>query len=300
MPPKISVIIPAHNSAAFIAAAVNSVQIQDFQDFEILIVDDASTDSSPAVVDSLAGMRIRVFHHPANLGAQAARNTGIRNACGEWIAFLDADDQYLPASLSARLSCARQTGRKVIYSNCLVRFPGGSTTPIDSSIGEGPIYQAIISRPGPTFPSLLVHAGCFQKIGLLDESLPAYQEWDTCIRLAREYQFGFVPDPTFIYNRSGHPTISSNLKKKALAYLQVVEKHRPEIVQVCGLPILARHYLRAGVVLLDAGDLAAGRACLKSSLRIAPFDPRALGVYLLSFAGLGPYRALRKLKKGGL
>src|SRR5215472_18708530 len=107
----ISVVIPVYNRENVIEAAIRSVQSQTYRDYEILVVDDGSRDSTPSILKRLTqeDARIKYLQHPANLGAQAARNTGIRSSKGRWIAFLDSDDQWLPQSLKARLGLAVQS-----------------------------------------------------------------------------------------------------------------------------------------------------------------------------------------------
>lgn len=94
----ISVIIPLYNKETIVARSVGSVLAQDFQDFEVVVVDDGSTDQSAAIVGSIADPRLRLISQP-NGGPSKARNTGIREARGEWLLFLDADDELLPGAL---------------------------------------------------------------------------------------------------------------------------------------------------------------------------------------------------------
>ncbi len=122
----VSVIIPAYNRENHIERAIQSIQSQDISDIEIIIVDDGSTDKTSLNVKEMekGDSRIRLIRHEKSKGAQAARNTGIRNAKGEWIAFLDSDDEWLPGSLSKRLDVAREQKVDVVHSVCLsVKYP---------------------------------------------------------------------------------------------------------------------------------------------------------------------------------
>src|SRR5207237_7043535 len=102
--PKVSVIIPTHNRSGFLRLAVLSVLKQTFPDFELVIVDDASGDDTPAVVKRFEDPRIRYIRHERNLRIAAARNTGISNSTGEYVAFLDDDDEWLPSKLQKQVS----------------------------------------------------------------------------------------------------------------------------------------------------------------------------------------------------
>src|SRR5262249_39374275 len=158
------------------------------------------TDYTVPIVEEYArkDARIRLIQHGHRKGAQAARNTGIQAARGEWIAFLDSDDEWLQDSLATRLRVAYEGNFRVVHSECYVVEEGSDQScryglpPL-----EGSVYKSLLQKPGVVFPSLLVQKNCFERIGQLDENIVAYQEWDTCIRLAKYYGFGFVPEPTF-------------------------------------------------------------------------------------------------------
>src|SRR5258705_11877236 len=114
--PAVSVIIPAHNAAPWLSDAVGSVLKQSYRDFEVIVVDDGSTDDSGAVIAGF-GDKIRSVRQP-NRGLPAARNTGIRNALGDWIGFLDADDLWLFDKLERQMSLIHQTqGLRGVYCN---------------------------------------------------------------------------------------------------------------------------------------------------------------------------------------
>ena len=102
--PKVSVVIPTHNRAGFLQAAIQSVLNQTFQDFEIIVVDDASEDQTTEIVRSFSDPRIRYMRHESNKGQGASRNDGIRQASGEYIALLDDDDEWLPEKLAKQVA----------------------------------------------------------------------------------------------------------------------------------------------------------------------------------------------------
>jgi len=253
--PLVSVVIPTYNRAAYIARAVSSVQNQTFPDLEIIVVDDGSIDNTVEIVAELASVdpRVRYVTHATNKGAQAARNTGIQAALGEWIAFLDSDDEWLLNSLELRLTEAERCNVKVVHSECYIEY---SISDQRSLFGipplSGNIYRNLLLAPGPMFQSLLVQLSALKQIDYLDEAIVSYQEWDTSIRLAKEYEFGFVEEPTLVYYRRTSETISSNPTRSAKGYEQVVKKHKNEIVSRVGHKALAQHY--AIIAMLYAKD----------------------------------------------
>jgi glycosyltransferase involved in cell wall biosynthesis len=243
--PLVSVIIPTYNRAAYIARAIISVQNQTFRDLEIIVVDDGSVDNTSDIVAELATIdhRVRYIANAVNKGAQVARNTGVQAALGKWIAFQDSDDEWLPNSLGLRLLEAEHRNVKVVHSECYIEYLISNQR---SLFGihplSGNIYRAILFTPGPVFPALLIQMSALKQISFLDDAIVSHQEWDTCIRLAKEYEFGFVESPTFIYYRRPANTISSSPFLAARGYEQIVEKHKNEIKSKVGRKALARHF----------------------------------------------------------
>jgi glycosyltransferase involved in cell wall biosynthesis len=242
--PLISVIIPAYNREKTLEICVKSILNQTYTDLEVIIVDDASTDRTVEIAHQLvkSDHRVRCLRHSSNLKAQAARNTGIKSAKGNWIAFLDSDDQWLPDSLELRFNLANSANVKVVYSECYVIRPDSPQEHWGMVPLSGNIYRHILQQPGPMFQSLLVAREALERIGFLDESIMTYQEWETSIRLSKHYEFAFVETPTFIYDCRGSDTMSKNMLKDAEGYRQILKKHFLEIVKHLGLPGLARHY----------------------------------------------------------
>ena len=256
--------------------AINSVLSQSFEDYEIIVVDDASTDNTATGVKELqkGDKRIQYYCHAHNEGAQAARNTGIRLSRGKWIAFLDSDDQWLPHSLAMRLEVARQGGTHVVHSDCYVTYENGDTKQYGVPALAGWVYRDLLVRPGPMFPAFLVAKGALQRISYLDEQIVAYQEWDTAIRLARHHPFGFVQEPTFIYNCCGEDTISKNVMYDVAGYKQVVHKHVISILLRAGPAALAAHYRGIAIRLKRAGHSKAAWRYGSISFLLWPFPSR--------------------------
>ena len=242
--PTVSVIIPTYNRAHLIGRAIQSVLNQTYQDFEIIVVDDASKDNTEEVVKSFRDERIIYLRHENNRGAQTARNTGIKAAKGGWIAFLDSDDEWLPQRLEVELSLAHKTGVSVVYSECYIKRSNDSELKIFGIRHKsGDIYRDLLKYPGPMFQGLLVKRECLERIGYLDKAIISYQEWDTAIRLARYYKFGFVEKPLFIYHCHEDETISKDMKRDADGRAQIVKKNRKDILEVAGKKALQRHYI---------------------------------------------------------
>lgn len=269
----ISVVIPAYKRGHVIEKAIRSILGQTYQNFEILVVDDGSRDDTESIVASLSKeeSRIRYFCHDTNRGAQAARNTGAKAAQGEWIAFLDSDDSFTPNSLEVRMLVARSEGVKVVNSKCLVLRKDESMTAYGTPQLNGYIYRNLLTNYGPLFSGLLIAKEALEKVGYLDEQIISYQDWDTVIRLAKYYPFGFVAEPTFIYDCRSDDTISQNMVREAEGYRQVFNKHFFEIVKQSGPPIVAHHYRAIADRYQAAGDQNSARRYQILSLLWWPF-----------------------------
>ena len=111
------------------------------------------------------------------------------------------------------------------------------------------------------FQALIVRKSALERIGLLDEKIVAYQEWDTAIRLARHFRFGFVPEPTYVYNCRGADTISKQFRRGAIGYEQVIRKNLWPMLLYLGPTGLARHCENTALWYEKTGDLVATRRC---------------------------------------
>lgn len=266
--------MPAYNRAGTVAAALESVRAQTYPHWEAIVVDDGSTDRTVDVVAEMArkDSRIRLLRQDRNHGAQAARNTGIRAARGEWIGFLDSDDQYLPDSIERRLRIAEEANASVVHSECYVREQGTEPRLYNVSPVKGPSYGRLLEGEGPVFPALFVTRHALERIGYLDENILAFQEWDTSIRLAKHYEFAFEPEPTFVYDLRGSDSMSKDWLRGAAGYSQIVRKHLVAMLRYGGPGVISSHYQTAARWYTNGGDLAAARRCEQRAGRWAALD----------------------------
>jgi len=223
----VTVVVPSFNRASKIEGALRSIQRQTCPYWEAVVVDDGSVDDSADKVAQLAreDPRIRLIRHRYNRGAQAARNTGIDAARTKWIAFLDSDDEWLPESLELRLDAAERGGLGVVHTGAYIIRENGDKSLYEVPATQGWVHTELLKRHGPMFQGLLVAKEALVKIGGLDERIVALQEWDTSIRLAEHFRFGFLAAPTFIWDCRGSDTMTKDRRRDAMGYEQVVSKH---------------------------------------------------------------------------
>ena len=273
---SVSVVIPARNRARAIGRCLASVLNQTLQPMEIIVVDDGSTDDTVRVVKDIGSPLVRMVSLPVSTGAQAARNAGIRAAVGDWIAFQDSDDEWLPDKLAKQVMALEQSGNDpatVVHTDCWIEnvLSGDRTRSVMKTVeGDSPLLR-LLSGGGPMFPGIMTSKFALYEIGLLDENVPSYQEWETCIRLARFCRFVHIKEPLFVYNLHDGETISKNIARSVLGYRYVLDKHRQEILDHLGtkgfdahLRFCARKAMRAGNFALALETL---RNCRGSSYR---------------------------------
>ena len=194
---KISVIVPTFNREKTIKRCLDSVVNQTMPPFEIIVVDDGSVDGTIKILDEYPCRYLRIIRQN-HKGAQAARNLGIINAKGSYIAFLDSDDEWLPYMLEkAAEYISEEKEECVTYSNCYTFQKNKRRLWKLPEIGSD-AYSFLLMHQGPMFQSMLVRKELLLKIGMLDENVVAYQEWDTAIRLAENVRFIHVREPLFI------------------------------------------------------------------------------------------------------
>jgi hypothetical protein len=148
----------------------------------------------------------------------------------------------MPQSLELRLDAAHKNHLHVVHTNAYVIHEDGEKSLYSVPAMNGWIYAELLKGPGPMFQGLLVAKEAFTKIGGLDERIVAMQEWETAIRLAKHYPFGFLAAPTFTWDCRGTDTITKNRRRDALGYEQVVRKHFFSMLRHTGPDTLFRHY----------------------------------------------------------
>lgn len=200
----VSAIITGYNYANFLPDAIESVLGQTRIPDEIIVVDDGSTDHTAEVVARYVDRGVRYVYRE-NGGAGAARNTGIRESKGDWIAFLDGDDRWLPDKLAVQLAHAERnpTVGLVTGSERQVFASGGEPYDVRRKpVGAADFYPRILIENTIGNPSLtLVRRECFERVGLFDETMPLGQDWEMWIRIARAFPVGVVDAVLILFTR---------------------------------------------------------------------------------------------------
>jgi glycosyltransferase involved in cell wall biosynthesis len=294
MLPRVSVIIPTHNRADFLRGALTSVLNQTYQDFETIVVDDASTDDTATVVASFNDERIRFLQHKANKGGSASRNTGILASKCDYIAFLDDDDEWLPDKLRRQMEILVASPPEVggVYTGCLdVDKARGKVIRQRIPTKRGDLSRELLTENciGGT-SSMLLKKVCLQRVGLFDESLPRSQDYDLWIRISREFLFECIQEPLFIYHVHGRK-ISTDLRAvKGLDLLATKYASSP-----LSNKFYSNDYLDFGILYCLSGDMYEGRKALLKAIKLSPLQLR--GYFNLCLTLLGAQN-FAKVKAG--
>lgn len=184
--PSVSVILPTHNREKVLERSIQSVLRQTFHDFELIVVDDASTDGTRELVAGIQDARLRLLSLEKNGGVARARNTGIAAASADWVAFQDSDDEWLPEKLAQQMALARSASASVglILAGYQAASPAGplAVTPVETLAGRDPIPDLLDGWPIIT-PTWLVRRRLLQELGGFDETFGCLEDWDLVLRL---------------------------------------------------------------------------------------------------------------------
>ena len=244
----ISIIIPAYNAEKYLANTIQSVINQTYIDWELIIINDGSTDGTLELINNFKDKdsRIKVFSHE-NAGVAHSRNRGIAEAKGEFIAFLDADDLWTIDKLEIQLKALQNNPEAgVAYSwvdyideTGKFLYPGSHITVNGDAYPKLLINNFLENGSNP-----LVRQDALAKIGDFDVNLPPAEDWDLYLRLAREYQFVAIPKPQILYRLCTN-SCSANITKMETQALLVIEKaynQTPESLQYLKRETLAKLY----------------------------------------------------------
>jgi glycosyltransferase involved in cell wall biosynthesis len=291
--PTASVIIPSYNRAHIVGQAILSVLNQTYQDFEIIIVDDGSTDNTESVVNNFNDFRIRYIRHEVNRGASAARNSGIWAARSECIGFLDSDDEWLTEKLAKQIFKLQSSEDKValVYTGEIL-VENGVENPLKRkkrSISGNVFERLLQSDFIGTCSSVMVRASAIKKIGGFDEQLISREDWDLWLRISQNYKIACIPERLIIRHIGGHSRISTSLRRTIEGTKAIINKHRKDMG---GNPKLLGKHIGAIAIIELNYNLIQGWKTVLEAMKIYFFQPK-LGIALfISLFGCKVYRKI--------
>jgi len=294
--PELSTIIPAFNRAHCISRALASVREQGVGDFELIIGDDASTDDTWEVVRN-EFPSARLARLEVNSGAAAARNAALRIATGEYLAFLDSDDEWLPGKLAAQVEYLEKHPEVVACatSHFYQLRDGRRREVVVDDAGEWSVrLQSGQPFHGASTP--VVRRSVLESAGLQDESLRVLEDWDWMLRIAQKHGIHVLPEPLALI----HENSPSNADFTFLSTERFLAKHDKAISGVGAAhrrDVISQHWENAARCFFRHSRNREGLACAARSLVVAPFRNPLLAA-AIPFAcidGLAGSRFLRRI-----
>ena len=223
--PLVSVIIAVRNGARYIAETVESVLAQSYNDFELIIVDDGSTDSTPQIVSEFADPRIKIFSYPPS-GVSISRNQGFALSTGKYISFLDADDLWSISKVEDQVSALEKSGGALVAYSWVDSFDsyGADIAAFGRSSYSGDVFNALVDSNFLCCGSnMLIERSAFSQTGGFDSSIDSAEDWDLALRLAKRYHFVLVSKPQIRY-RIRPDSISADIFRMETASLLILKR----------------------------------------------------------------------------
>lgn len=283
--PLVSVIIPTHNRAGVVGRAIRSVLAQTYPCTEIIVIDDRSTDNTPEILATF-GDSIKVVRTTGTQGPAAARNSGIARCSGELVAFLDSDDVWQPHKLAAQVAVflRRPASLAGVYTGRRTLLADGAVLDIRPRRGEN-TFESLCCRDRIVPSTLVVRRAVLHEVGLFDTRLPACEDWDLLLRIARRYTFDFIDDIAVVVDATASNRMSNRSRAVFLATHMILRRfsgRRPsrevlagylaiqarELFQMERFELAARYALRSLWLKFDRDEKLALRT-LKRILRRA-------------------------------
>lgn len=270
MNPKVSVVIRTYNRADLIERAINSVLGQTFQDFEIIVADDGSTDNTQSIVEQMIGkdVRIRFFTQPHSGRPGKTLNLGLAHSHGRYIAMLDSDDEWLPSKLEKQIRLLESAPARIslVVSHVIAINPDGSRA--ERRIGQTENFLEFILLKGYLFPSsMLAKKEAFDAIGPIDENCLIADDWDMFIRLAEQYDYGVVDEALCqYYIHHTNISFSKNFTRHAADLEYLLKKHAALYQRYP--KVMEYHYIKLASYLARDGDMTKARFYLKKSVKL--------------------------------
>ena len=233
MLPTVSVIIPAYNRATTIRRAIDSVLSQTHQGFEIIVIDDGSTDATADIVAAIEDPRLRLIRHDRRRGGSAARNTGIREGSAPFVAFLDSDDEWLASKLERQLEIFERSDEHLalVYTGAVWLYPDGAVDHVVARRYADLAHRLLtVNVIGETSLGM-VRRTALNEIGGFDETLPSCQDMDVWLRLCERFEADIVAEPLVrVTKGDDQGRISNNVAAAMKGRALFCEKHRHKMV----------------------------------------------------------------------
>lgn len=301
--PKVSVVIPAYNCGEFISAAIESALNQTYRDYEIIVVNDGSTDHTGEILKGYNG-KIRLFSQE-NAGPSRARNLAISKAQGEYIAFLDADDIWLPQKLEKQVNILDSHPLVgLVCSNAYITKDKISTKKkfFCHNQPKGRVLKYLFINNFIITSTVITRLDCFRKLGLFNLALPPAADYDMWLRISEFFDVEYINIPLVRHRELGgisRDRVKSFLNQ--LVILNKVLKRHPELRKTLGKKVDYRfaetHYGLGRAYFFQSKPVPSREEFVKS-IKLFPFFGKSYIFYLVTFFNVALIKKLIWLKDG--
>jgi glycosyltransferase involved in cell wall biosynthesis len=302
----VAVVVPCYNAAPFLARALDSVFAQSYPDFRVYVVDDGSTDNVEAVLHHYVG-RVSLTNQP-HLGQGAARNHAIRLSESPYVAFLDADDEWLPDKLQKQVAVLERDPRLgMVYGDCTTSGTGptsGSFFARNGTPAGGRIFERLLNHCDVYTPTVIVRRECLQDVGLFHEALDVGEDYNLWLRIAARWNVAVIPEALAIRHISPRSLSVTTTPDRALKTMITAFEHvretnpaLPEHDREALRKAIAARYYDYGSYLLREGERTASRQQLLHALRYGSTDWRVPVKLALGFLPHSAFATLRELRQ---
>lgn len=285
----VSIILPCFNGSRWLSEAIDSILCQEFRDFELLIINDGSTDNSETIISSyLKDKRIRYFYQK-NRGFSAALNKGIEESKGEFIGFIGQDDLWLPHKLEHQVSFFRNQNQEIslVHSSFYCINSVGqiestaNTMDLASRLSKEGIIKNLFLNNFIGFETVLVDKRCFTEVGLFDEQMVAFSDHDMWLRMAGKFRFAYANLP-LVKKRVHDHQLSKNSIQASMDEFLIVKKAVDLYPFLNGSlsKKLASLYYNSGIALLQQGNYGVAKKDLLNAIKWEPWNLIYIAAYI--------------------
>jgi glycosyltransferase involved in cell wall biosynthesis len=304
-PSLVSVVIPTYNRAKTIEKTINSILNQTYTNIEIIIIDDCSKDNTEQIInEKFSNIKsLKYIKHEINKGGNAARNTGIYNSRGEYIAFLDSDDEWLNTKIEKQMNKMIKNKKcGLVYTYCanVDLDTNKITSYFGNESGKNPFEKLLCENFIGSTSSILCTKDALLQVGMFDETLPSCQDWELYIRIANKYDIEYVNEPLLRYYVHGN-SITGNCNRAIEGHvillervLQLIETYKPKLSK---RNVLYYHYRKRADIYLKFRLMKKSVQFRLKSVFSNPFDVKNNLLLLLSLGGKNFYNSVTGVKK---
>ena len=299
-PNKVSVVIPVQDREGKIIRSVKSALNQTYKNIEVIVVDDGSKDRTYQIASSIKDKRVRVIALENRYGVSKARNVGIKKSEGEFIAFLDSDDEWVKDKIEKQISYIRDYKRRIDIVDCDWYVIDEKNNVELTKRQDGPTSEKklLAFKHICSPPTVVARRNALKEVGAFDENISTAEDADLWVRLSQKYEFGHVPEALVKVYRGHRRRLGRNLESFLRGHIRFYVKHRDKYegedkIKAKFFEVLSRK-------LISMDEPVKGRQYIFKSIRVHPFNISGYLILLITFVSPKLRMKIKHIKNGFL